>query len=456
MASVKQSIINSLQGRKITSQEDVKNSQAFCMKPWLHLFVSHYGTVAPCCLTPWDEEGALGNINQQSVQEIWDGKLMHDFRKKMLRDERDSRCSQCYESEKMGLRSSRHMTNYLYADKINWALDTDWNGQSKDAKPITWDIRVSNLCNFRCRICGHHSSSQWYEDAKALGLVSHDTRLHHGVSDFSKLLQQLEFVLPDLEEVYFAGGEPLIMEEHYRILNMLIEKGRTDVRLCYATNFSQTTYKGTSVFDLWAKFKDVNVFASLDGNYKRGEYQRKGQNWNQVLENRKRMLEVCPEVDFLITPTISVFSIFALPDFHREWVEAGLAEVDDFMPHTLRHPMEYNLRILPASTKQKIADKIEAHINWLINYAKANPPKPPKQHKLDLVAGREEWLKADKLTGHLKLDLAINEYRNSVTFMNAADETHLLPQFKKMCADLDALRKEDTAAIFPELEEALA
>ncbi|MBS1612653.1 MAG: SPASM domain-containing protein, partial [Bacteroidetes bacterium] len=132
MASVKQSIINSLQGRKITSQEDVKNSQAFCMKPWLHLFVSHYGTVAPCCLTPWDEEGALGNINQQSVQEIWDGKLMHDFRKKMLRDERDSRCSQCYESEKMGLRSSRHMTNYLYADKINWALDTDWNGQSKD------------------------------------------------------------------------------------------------------------------------------------------------------------------------------------------------------------------------------------------------------------------------------------------------------------------------------------
>src|ERR1051325_11597768 len=166
--------------RKIHDLESLRKSKAFCMKPWVHLFVSHFGTVVPCCLTPWGKEQALGDINEQSVQEIWNGERMRQFRLKMLNDEQDNRCHQCYENEKGGLRSTRNITNLLYADKLGWATNTDADGFSSDAKPIYWDIRVSNLCNFKCRICGHHSSSQWYEDAKALGLLSHDVKLHRG------------------------------------------------------------------------------------------------------------------------------------------------------------------------------------------------------------------------------------------------------------------------------------
>src|SRR5688572_15185060 len=109
--------------RKIHNLDSLQRSKAFCIKPWVHLFVSHFGTVVPCCLTPWEKEQALGDINEESIDEIWNGRKMGDFRIKMLNDEQDSRCKQCYENENVGLRSTRNITNLLYSDKLHWALN---------------------------------------------------------------------------------------------------------------------------------------------------------------------------------------------------------------------------------------------------------------------------------------------------------------------------------------------
>ncbi len=438
--------------RAITDAQSVEASKAFCIKPWVHLFVSHFGTVTPCCLAPWEKAQSFGNVNEKEVEAIWNDEKIRAFRLKMLRDERDSRCSQCYENESVGLRSARITTNFLYADKIDWALHTAADGTSAESKPIDWDIRFSNLCNFKCRICGHHSSSQWYDDAKALGLVSHDTKLHRGAGDFDLLLKQLEFVLPHVEEIYFAGGEPLIMEEHYFVLKLLLERKKTNTRLRYATNFSQTTYKGQDVFELWKQFDDVYVYASLDGSGKRGELQRHGQSWQLATANRKRMLEICPDVGFLITSTISVFNVLHLPDFHREWTEQGLIAIDQFIPHLLKYPPELNIRVLPPALKKQAEEKINQHVEWMIAYAKNHPPKPPSQQLLDRVKGRN-WTQSESVTGHPILDVAINEFRNSIPFMHSQDDSHLLPKFREMSAALDRLRGENTQEVFPELGE---
>ncbi|HHG83751.1 MAG TPA: twitch domain-containing radical SAM protein [Bacteroidetes bacterium] len=436
--------------RKIRSLEDVHLSQAFCMKPWVHLFVSHFGTVVPCCLTSWEKDQALGDVNKQSIEEIWQGPEMQAFRRKMLRDQPDARCHQCYQNEKLGLRSARKVVNFLYADQLDWVNATARSGFAPDAKPIYWDIRFSNLCNFRCRICGHHSSSNWFDDAKAMGQVSHETRVNHGVESFDDLLGQLEVVIPDLQELYFAGGEPLIMEEHYKLLKHLLKRGKTDVRLRYNTNFSQTHYKGQDVFDLWNEFEDVFVHASLDGEGKRGEFQRKGQDWNQVLENRRRMREKCPQVDFLLTPTISIFNVLHLPDFHRNWTESGLIHLDECMPHTLKQPAAYSLRVLPPPLKAEVATKLQAHIDWIVARAKTNPPPPPPAVG-NRLKERLSMIKAPHVTGHIKLDMAINEFRKCINFMNSGDDTHLLPEFRALSAQLDTLREENTQETFPEL-----
>jgi radical SAM protein with 4Fe4S-binding SPASM domain len=448
---MKRKLLDILSGRKITDIESIQESQAFCMKPWVHLFVSQYGSVVPCCLTPWDKNQSLGDINERTVQEIWNGTEMKQFRSKLLKDQRDDRCKQCYQSEQVGLRSTRQMTNALYGHKLDWVKETKSTGYSTNSKPIFWDIRISNLCNFKCRICGHHSSSQWYNDAKALDLISHDTKIHRGPKDFDLLLQQLDFVVPDLEEIYFAGGEPLIMEEHYRILDLLIERGLTHVKLRYATNFSQTVYKGIDVFEKWGAFEQVHVHASLDGMNEQGEYQRKGQSWKEVIANRERMLNICPHVEFLITSTISIYNVFSLAAFHQDWVKSGLCAIDDFMPHTLRSPNYLSVTTLPAALKDQARQELNKHIEWIKQWAVEHPPASPSAAQLTEFKERFNHLAIPQETEHLKLNILLNEFKNCITFMDSADSSHLLPEFIAFNEQLDALREEDTRTIFPEL-----
>jgi radical SAM protein with 4Fe4S-binding SPASM domain len=426
---------------KISCLKDVSESKAFCIKPWVHLHVSVYGKVTPCCQAAWNDNYAFGDINQENFNEIWNGEKMREFRLAMLKDDFNFRCHHCYDLEKEGLQSHRTLTNSIYADKLPWVLETDATGVSPNAKPVSWDIRISNLCNFKCRICGHHSSSSWYEDAKALGLPlashniyhSHDKKVNRGVRNFDLLMQQLDFVIPDLEEISFAGGEPLISKEHYQILQKLIDIGKTNVRLRYHTNFSKTDFGGVDVFSLWRKFEDVGVWASLDDSGKRGELQRNGQKWVEVEENRKRMKRDCPDVSFAINSTINIFNIQHFPDFHRDWTKRGLINVNQITPHLLLHPSYYSIQILPKTLKLRIEEKINSHISWIKEYAQAHPDC------IDANAPSVENL-IDELNGYVK-------------YMNAKDESSLIPQFKAITTKLDLLRGENTAETFPELAE---
>lgn len=412
--------------RKIKTPEDVENSLAFCMVPWVHLYISQFGTMIPCCLAPWHEEAALGNINKESFMEIWNGKEMKKFRKDMLADRKNFRCTQCYENEENGIRSKRQVTNFVYAHHFDWVESTRNNGHAPDAKPIYWDIRISNLCNLKCRICGHNSSSKWYEDAKALGDFHYETRVHRGPKDFEKLVTDLESVFPDLEELYFAGGEPLIMEEHYQILDKLIAAGRREVKMRYATNFTLNQFKDRNIFALWREFDDVTLHLSLDGAGRRGEVQRSGQRWDKVENDLLRLKEECPHVNITVTPTISVFNIFHLPDFHRDWVERGLVQPDDFIPHFLKEPEIYNIKVLPQHLKAAAAAKWEAHGEWYAQF---------------------------KDDGLLKFFVLENEIKNLPTFMFSEDWSHLLPEFRDKTQKLDQLRGENFAETFPEIAE---
>ena len=115
------------------------------------------------------------------------------------------------------------------------------------------------------------------------------------------------------------------------------------------------------------------------------------------------------------------------------------------------HPPEYSVTILPPLLKRQAADKITRHIDWLINYAQQHPLVPPSPTRLNHK--NIDWIKAAPVTGHIKLDMVINEYKGCINYMNSKDDSHLIAQFKKNCNDLDKLRKEDTAKIYPELAE---
>jgi organic radical activating enzyme len=286
-----------------------------------------------------------------------------------------------------------------------------------------WDIRFSNLCNLKCRSCGHIFSSQWYQDqAKLAGpeWKLHNSVMNHAGRTETDMWTQLEPHLDYVEQIYFAGGEPLLMEEHYRILDELVRRGRFDVRLIYNTNFTHTDLKGRSVFEYWKQFQSVAVGASLDDSGRRGEYIRKGTDWSVVEQNRRDMLEICPEVDFYISPTLSIMNAWHLPDFHRDWVEKGLIRAQDLNVNILQDPLHYRVDIAPIKHKQLLRVKMQEHIEWLKSQGDA-------------------------------LGRATQGFESAVSFMMATDNTQLIDTFWRKTHELDSIRNENILDVIPEL-----
>ena len=389
-------------------------SKTFCIYPWIHLHASPNGVAYPCCLAEY-KSGNVGNCHKQTLKEIWHDQPMQELRDNMLNERPSAACTRCYELEKSGFFSQRQSCNKHHGHHIK-KLDKN------PFEMVYWDIRFSNLCNLKCRSCGHIYSSQWYQDqAKLAGpewAKNNKTMLIAGRTEtdlVEQLLEHIDFV----EQIYFAGGEPLMMEEHYIILDELERRGRFDVKLIYNTNFTQTRLKSRSVFDYWRKFKSVSIGASLDDMGARAEYIRKGTKWHQVEENRREMMQVCPNVDFYISPTLSIMNAWHLPDFHRYMVGQGLIKAQDLHVNNLLDPTHYRIDIAPAEYKQQLTKKYQDHILWLRD-------KDP-------------------------LNRATVGFEAAITFMNATDNSDLIPRFWAKTQELDAIRNENILDVIPEL-----
>lgn len=401
---------------ELTKREEflLKDSRTFCIYPWIHLHAYPTGEAYPCCHAEM-KPGVVGNCRTQTLEEIWHDEPMKRLRDDMLNEREHPACTRCYEQEQSGFFSGRRSANKHHGHHIKKL-------ESNSFELTYWDIRFSNLCNLKCRSCGHIFSSQWYQDQARLAggdWKERNTVLNYAGRTETDMWEQLEPHLDYVEQIYFAGGEPLLMEEHYRILDELERRGRFDVRLIYNTNFTHTDLKGRSVFDYWKKFASVAVGASLDAMGVRAEYIRKGTVWSQVEQNRRDMLNVCPEVDFYISPTLSIMNAWHLPDFHRAWVDQGLIRPQDLNVNILQDPMHYRIDIAPAEYKLILQQKFEQHLEWL---------RPQD-----------------------RLQRATTGFESAINFMTATDNTHLLDQFWRKTHELDDIRNESVLKVLPEL-----
>lgn len=327
--------------------------------PWLHLHVSTRGLCQACCISPI----TFGDVNKQSLADIWNSAKIREFRLKLLRGEKDKRCNGCYKLEEAGTKSIRQETLAKFSHKIDWALETDDEGYVEKAAPVYLDIRFSNICNFRCVTCWHGASSKWFEEAKAAGTNIADTAIIKAIDNETSFFEQLDTLIPDLEEIYFAGGEPLVMDQHYLLLDRLIAHDRTGVHLRYNTNLSLLRFKQNDVVDFWKKFKKVTVSASLDAAGEIGEEIRRDSQWASIKENLKTIKENCPHVQLEIAPTVSSLNIHAIPALHKELVTDELISVDDIYLNILSRPTEYNIQKM--ADKSKVVSVLDEYTAWL-------------------------------------------------------------------------------------------
>ena len=394
------------------------DSDSFCMLPWMHLHAWPDGRAYPCCLGV--AQYPVGNFKEKTMREIWNDEPMREIRRNMLADRPCKECADCYEQEAAGFASMRNNSNKNFAQYIDSTDQTLPDGTYPDFRLHYWDVRFSNICQLKCRSCGSIFSSRWYDDDVKLWGKELRPRVQFAGRHEQDVWEQMQEHIPYLEQIYFAGGEPLIMEEHNRILKLLIEKGNTNVRLIYNTNLNELRYKKESVLDLWKQFPNVCVAASLDDMGARAEIIRSGTDWSKVEQNIRDLKRECPHIDFMISPTLSMMNIWNFTRFHRYMVESEFIEAKDFNLNILQGPQDYRIDMLPLELKQQFKQDFEQHIKWL--------------EPIDTI------------------QRAVGGFRGAIEFMLTTDNSHLLPDFWRTVDDLDWCRNEQLIDVVPELQ----
>lgn len=399
----------------------IKNDN-LCIIPWVHLHTWPNGSTYPCCMTPM--EHIAGDLNKQSVEEIYNSDLIKKLRLEMLDNKRPESCSRCYVQEDCGAHSFRMSANRDFNGHEDLVDSTNPDGSVDETRLVYWDFRFSNICNFKCRSCGPQLSTGWYGDTKKIAeMETGEKFLPKDIPaevNFN-LWEQIEPYFDDVEIIYFAGGEPLIMEEHYRILKKLDEMGRHDVEIRYNTNFSEMRYKDLHVLEYWPKFKNVSVGASIDGMFAQGELIRSGFKWKQFYDNRRKMQELCPHVDFYVNCTVSVQNAYHVIPFHHKLDTLNLIDgLDKFHVNPVMEPPHLSLPILLDTMKQELSDRYDEHV---------------------------ELLEA------CGFHAVANDFKSLRDFMNSENKQDLIPVFLSKMQTLDIIRNENFFRTFPELSE---
>lgn len=400
-----------------TNIEDHEDD-VMCVLPWIHMHPWPNGKTMLCCDSPWEDH--IGDLRENSLKEVWNSEKMKEVRLNMLNGKKCKQCVRCYEKEDKGHDSLRVRSNRDWLEP-HWdkVAKTNADGSLDDLHIVYLDFRFSNVCNLRCRYCGPELSSNWYADAKASTFnISPTERVIQIRKDVDNFMEEFDPMLEHIEQIYWAGGEPIMMDEHWAIMNRLVEMGKTDIRIFYNTNFTSLTYKKHNVLDLWKNFDNISVGASLDAEGIRGEYQRKGTVWADVEENIIQLKETSPEVDFYISATVSAYNAWHITDFHRSWVDKGYIKPADWYMNVLLNNERFRMSVLPQGLKAEIKAKWEKHLKWL----------EPQDN-----IGR-----------------ATDGYKSSIKFLDD-DHTHLLDEFKAFNVEFDKLRDENFDEVYPEL-----
>lgn len=378
-----------------------------CRKLWDHLYVGTDGNVNPCCVA--DHRFPLGNIDTDNINDIVEFRAQ-EIRSNMLQGYRHRACAICYEKEDQGIRSARQVH--------------EPHGEVVQIRDL--DIRLNNICNFKCRMCNEYFSSAIQQET--IELYGQDAVLGFEKISLQRptkqlLDQRLEKVLllvnRDLRSIYFAGGEPLLTREHYEILDRLIDQGNTDLTIRYNTNLSTLSYKQWNVIDRWCHFSDVTVGASIDASGAVAEYMRHGTVWTDIEANIATIKQDAPHVKLQITSTVSGLTIENLIDLQHTWIDQGIFDVDDFEIQVLTSPNFLSPAVLPQNHKDRLSDLIRKHIQRL--------------HGTGLAKQWQEMLQ----------------------WMNVNDYSHALKDFSHRMHVLDAYRKESFVSVFPQYQDLL-
>ena len=272
-----------------------------CMAPWTHTYLSPQTERRLCCASREpaqnfkqyiDTQEGTNEYKPQTLEQYWNSERIRRVRMQMLSNEVPPECEVC-DKKLLNRDVYRDYFNHLFAHKWEDVIvNTDWDGYTT-MKPISWDYRFSNLCNFKCRMCGPMLSSAWETESRKQNKIEPwmEKPVKKQIEQFQQDVVEQEFATAveehRIEEVYWVGGEPLMYEQHWQYMQRIIELGDgPGLYARYNTNLSRVDYKGVNLYtDILANVRDWQICASLDGTGPVGEYIRTGLDYTKWLDN---------------------------------------------------------------------------------------------------------------------------------------------------------------------------
>ena len=327
----------------------------FCVLPWISLEASPIGTVRPCCLAEHeivDSHSVKFNLRSADFKSIQDSEYMYQLRQAFLAGQRTATCAKCWAVEDSGGTSKRqHTLNRLK----HMDMGETW---THDAKPLMFlDLKLGNICNLKCRICGSWSSSQFATEelkfVKDQKSSFHYQMLKAGAWPRENQLfwQQIDGCLEDIRYIEFTGGEPFLIQEHFEMLQGIVDRGIAhQVEIHYNTNGTQYPEHAE---EIWRHFRTVEIAFSIDDIGKRFEYQRTNAAWAEVCANLDRfrdLKEMHSNIVLQICCTVNVFNVYYI-DQVADWIAKNRESFNFVYWNMLHEIWHFAINRLPRTVK---------------------------------------------------------------------------------------------------------
>jgi MoaA/NifB/PqqE/SkfB family radical SAM enzyme len=366
-----------------------KLPDTICMLPWISIETSPMGTVRPCCLAHdeiTDENGVKYDLNKTDLSTVYKSEYMQNLRRQFRAGEKPATCSDCWREEEIG-KSSKRINSQIRLKNLYPLVD--WSNDTPDQLWFV-DLKLGNICNLKCRICGSWSSSSWATEEMNYLPEGADKKKHVAYTWLKQgawprktttFWDNMRELITNIRYFEFTGGEPWMIQEHFDLLQFAVDTGHSrHIDIHYNTNGTQ---EPTEHFDLWKEFKRVDIAFSIDNVGDRFEYERYGAKWdlaNTIIDEVHSKRASMPSITTQLCFTINIQNVFYLDEL-LDW--ADTKGFDSIHFNMLHHPEYMNVQHMTPAAKELVlnklnsnfwkADKYSHEIDSLIKFIEAGP-----------------------------------------------------------------------------------
>jgi hypothetical protein len=404
------------------------------MHPFTGLATREDGAICACC-----RSHPVGFIDKANLEDIWNNDTMQRIRRQVLNNERPPECEPCFSLEDQGVESlrMRHIAGKIPEARINLYPNTPLQEIMPFEIP-TMELKLNNLCNLKCRMCHPMDSTAWNDWGTVKEFYKKEGNIMYAIVEEHDLERKphldkfqdspawwasLEKLLPHFRRVEFAGGEPLMDPQHYRILDMLAPYGN-QIEIKYATNLSMLGKSNRTVWQYWPKFKSVAVNVSIDGIGKSYEYVRGNASWAKLVNNIKQ-IQTVPNISRIVgAVTVQVSNVLIL-DKMIEYFLDDLGIV--FHTHRVEYPKLLSAQVLPSELRMLAIDKLISVQDRVKDFKLVKEYPQLLEYTLGQIQDNINYLQARDQSDKWKDCIAFNQALDSTRNQSFFDVT---PEFK--------------------------